>query len=120
MPHSYDLSEIGRYYRTYVEMMVLYDRVLPGKVHRVFHEDLVRDPENEIRRLLAGCGLPFEESCMRFHETGRSVRTSSSEQVRKPIFAPAVEPWRNYEEWLDPLKTALGDALDLYPGVPRF
>jgi predicted Zn-dependent protease len=115
MPHTYDLSEIGRYYREYVELMDLFDAVLPGRVHRVFHENLVRDPESEIRPLLVYCNLPFEKSCLRFHETERGVRTSSSEQVRRPISAPAIEPWRNYEAWLGPLKEALGDMVDRYP-----
>lgn len=120
MPHTYDLTDAGRYYREYVELMAYFDRVLPGRVYRVFHESMVRDTENEIRRLLDFCGLPFEESCLRFHETERGVRTFSSEQVRKPIYAPAVEPWKNFEEWLGPLKEALGDVLDRYPEVPAF
>jgi tetratricopeptide (TPR) repeat protein len=120
MPHTYDLTEVGLFYRNYVELMAHYDRVLPGRVHRVFHENMVRDPEAEIRRLLEYCGLAFEESCLRFYETERGVRTSSSEQVRRPIFAPAVEPWRNYEPWLGPMKAALGDVLDFYPAVPEF
>lgn len=120
MPHSYDLSEVGRYYRNYVELMAHFDRVLPGRVHRVFHEAMVRDSEGEIRRLLEFCGLPFEEQCLRFHETDRGVRTASSEQVRRPIFKEKVEPWTHYDAWLGPLKDALGDVLTLYPDVPDF
>jgi hypothetical protein len=120
MPHTYDLGEVGLFYRNYVDLMVHYDRVLPGRVHRVYHEDMVRDPEAEIRRLLEYCGLPFEESCLRFYETDRGVRTSSSEQVRRPIFTPAVESWQHYEQWLAPMKAALDDVLDAYPGVPEF
>ncbi len=101
---AYDLAEIGAYYRDYVELMAHYDAVLPGRVHRVFHERLVADPERETRALLDYCGLPFEESCLRFYETDRAVRTASSEQVRRPIFTEGVEHWRNYEEWLGPLK----------------
>jgi tetratricopeptide (TPR) repeat protein len=120
MPHTYDLSEVGRYYANYVELMAHFDKVLPGRVHRVFHESMVKDPETEIRRLLDYCGLPFEEQCLRFHENDRGVRTASSEQVRKPIYSATVEPWLNYEPWLEPLKTALGDVLTLYPTVPEF
>jgi hypothetical protein len=120
MPHTYDLVEVGRYYANYVELMAHFDRVLPGRVHRVFHESMVRDSETEIRRLLDYCGLPFEEQCLRFYENDRGVRTASSEQVRRPIYAAAVEPWLNYERWLEPLKTALGDVLTLYPAVPEF
>ncbi len=112
---SYSLEELGRYYRDYVELMAHFDEVLPGRVHRVFYERMVGDTESEIRRLLAYCGLEFEEACLRFNETERAVRTASSEQVRRPIFGDAVEQWRNYEQWLEPLREALGPVLDDYP-----
>jgi hypothetical protein len=117
---AYNQTDIGRYYRDYVETMAHFDRVLPGRVHRVLHEELLRDPENEIRRLLAWCDLPFEEQCLRFYETDRSVRTSSSQQVRQPIQKKAVEPWQRYEAWIQPMKDALGDVLAYYPKVPEF
>jgi len=117
---TYDQTEIGRYYRDYVEAVTHFDIVLRGRVHRVIHEDLVRDPEAEIRRLLEYCELPFEENCLRFYETDRSVRTSSSEQVRQPIQKKTVEAWQHYESWLQPMKDALGDVWTLYPEVPRF
>jgi hypothetical protein len=116
---SYDLEELGLYYRAYVELMAHFDRVSPGSVHRVLHEDLIADPEREIRRLLEFCGLGFERACVEFHKTERSVRTVSSEQVRRPIFADGVDHWRNYEPWLAPLKAALGDVLTSYPQVPQ-
>ncbi len=81
---------------------------------------MVADTENEVRRLLDYCGLPFEESCLRFYENDRVVRTASSEQVRKPIYKEGVDHWRHYEPWLDPLKMALGEVLELYPAVPAF
>jgi hypothetical protein len=109
---TYDLGELGRYYRDYVELMAHFDAVLPGRVHRVHYERMVADTEGEVRRLLAACGLPFEDACLRFNETERAVRTASSEQVRRPIFTDAVEQWRNYEQWLGPLRDALGPALD--------
>ena len=112
---AFDLASIGRYYRDYVELMAHFDSVQPGRVYRVFHENLVGEPEQEIRRLLDACGLPFEEHCLRFYETERAVNTPSSEQVRKPISAESAELWRHYEHWLDPLKTALGDVLETYP-----
>ena len=117
---SYDLTDMGRIYRDYVELMAHYDRVLPGRVHRVIYEDLIADPEREIRNLLEFCALPFEEDCLRPHENRRAVLTSSSEQVRRPISSEAVEHWRRYEAWLGPLKGALGPVLDAYPGVPDF
>ena len=111
---TYDLGELGHYYRDYVELMAHFDDVLPGRVHRVHYERMVADTESEVRRLLAYCGLEFEPACLRFNETERAVRTASSEQVRRPIFSDAVEQWRNYEHWLGPLRDALGPALDEY------
>lgn len=115
---SYDLEEIGRYYRDYVQLMAHFDAVLPGRVHRVTYERLVEDTESEVRRLLEYCGLPVEESCLRFHESRRAVSTPSSEQVRTPIFRDGIDHWRHYEPWLDPLKAQLGELVDVYPGVP--
>jgi tetratricopeptide (TPR) repeat protein len=116
---SYGLENIGRFYREYVALMAHYDAVLPGRVHRVFYERMVEDTENEVRRLLEYCGLPFEERCLRFYENERIVRTASSEQVRRPIYKEGVDHWRHYEPWLDPLKAALGDVLEAYPEVPK-
>ena len=117
---TYSLEDIGRYYADYVALMAHFDAVLPGRVHRVMYERLIEYPEAEIRRLLAYLGLPFEEQCLRFYENARPVRTASSEQVRLPLFADAVEHWRNYEPWLGPLKVALGPVLDSYPAAPPF
>lgn len=117
---TFDLTEFGRYYRDYVELMAHFDEVLPGRIHRVFYEQLVSDTENQVRALLNYCGLPFEESCLRFHETKRAVMTASADQVRQPLFTDAVAQWRNYEAWLGPLKAALGDVLASYPAAPKF
>ena len=117
---TYDLAGMGRYYREYVELMAHFDSVLPGRVHRVTYERMVADPEPEIRKLLEYCGLPFDEACLRFYETDRSIRTASSEQVRQPIYRDAVEHWQNFEPWLAPLKDAIGPVLDSYPAVPEF
>jgi tetratricopeptide (TPR) repeat protein len=108
---SYSLDDIGRFYRSYVELMGHYDRALPGRVYRVNYEKLVSDLEGEVRKLLEYCGLPFEERCLRFHETRRVVQTASSEQVRRPLFAEGVDQWRNFEPWLGELKQALGDVI---------
>jgi hypothetical protein len=105
---TYDLTDLGLYYRDYVTLMAHYDRVLPGRVHRLIYEDLVEDTEGEVRRLLDYCGLPFEPSCLEFHRNDRAVRTVSSEQVRRPIFREGLDQWRAYEPWLGPLKDALG------------
>ena len=111
---SYSQEDLGRYYRDYVELMAHFDTVLPGRVHRVFYEDMVERTEREVRRLLDYCGLPFEDACLSFFENDRPVRTASSEQVRQPIYTSGVDQWRRYEAWLDPLKAALGPALDGY------
>jgi tetratricopeptide (TPR) repeat protein len=117
---TYDLGEIGRYYRDYVELMAHFDTVLPGRVHRVLYENMVEDTEGEVRRLLEYCGLPFEDSVLRFHENQRAVRTASSEQVRQPIFKEGVDHWKHFEPWLAPLKEALGDVVSSYPATPQF
>ncbi len=91
-----------------------WDEVLPGRVLRVLHEDVVDDLEGSVRRLLDHCGLQFEQSCVEFHKTRRNVRTPSSEQVRQPIFRDGLDQWRNYEPWLGLLRAGLGDALDRY------
>jgi tetratricopeptide (TPR) repeat protein len=105
---TYSIDDIARYYRTYVELMAHWDEVLPGKVLRVRHEEVVADLEGNVRRLLAFCGLAFEPQCVEFHKTERSVRTASSEQVRQPIYREGVDQWRNFEPWLGPLRAALG------------
>ncbi len=115
---TYDLAELGAYYRAYVELMAHFDRVLPGRVHRVLYEDMVEDTAAEVRRLLDYCRLPFEPQCLRFYENERAVRTASSEQVRSPIYRGAMEQWRHYEPWLGPLKESLGPMLEAYPQVP--
>jgi tetratricopeptide (TPR) repeat protein len=115
---SYDLTDLGRYYADYVDLMAHFDRTLPGRVHRVIYEDLVADTETEVRRLLAYLDLPFEPACLRFFENPRAVDTPSSEQVRQPIFTDGLDQWRHFEPWLDPLKAALGSVLDAYPAAP--
>ena len=107
---SYDLADLGKYYKAYADLMAHYDAVLPGKVHWVLYEQLVEEPEAEIRKLLAYLELPFEEKCLRFNERERAVRTSSSEQVRMPIFKHSIGSWRKYEPWIAPLKKELGVA----------
>jgi tetratricopeptide (TPR) repeat protein len=111
---TYSIEDIARYYRTYLELMRHWDRVLPGRILRIQHEDVVEDLEGNVRRILNFCGLEFEQECIEFHKTERSVRTASSEQVRQPIFREGLDQWTNFEPWLTPLKVALGDALNHY------
>ena len=108
---TYSITDIARYYRTYLELMRHWEMVLPGRVLRVQHEEVVDDLEGNVRRILDFCGLDFEPGCVEFHKTERSIRTASSEQVRQPIFREGLDQWKNYEPWLEPLKHALGDAL---------
>jgi tetratricopeptide (TPR) repeat protein len=110
--HSFSQAAMGRYYDDYVAAMRHFDAVLPGRVYRLIHDDLVDDLEGEVRRLLDYLGLPFEENCLRFFETKRAVHTPSSEQVREPINRKGFGRWRSYEPWLGPLKDALGETLD--------
>jgi tetratricopeptide (TPR) repeat protein len=106
---TYDIEDIARYYRSYVQLTRHWDEALPGKVLRIQYEDVVTDLERNVRRILEFCGLPFEPACLAFHKTERSVRTASSEQVRKPIFREGVDQWRHFEPWLGSLRSALGD-----------
>jgi hypothetical protein len=111
---TYSIRDIARYYRTYLELMRHWDAVLPGRILRIWYEDVVEDVERNVRLILEFCGLEFEPACLEFYKTERSVRTASSEQVRQPIFRDGLFQWRNYEPWLGPLKESLDDALIRY------
>ncbi len=104
---TYGLTEVGQYYSDYVALMDHWEEVLPGKVLRVQHEDVLDDLEGQTRRMLDYLALPFEEQCLDFHKTRRAVRTASSEQVRQPINRSGQNAWKPYEPWLGPLKAAL-------------
>ena len=108
---SYGLEELGAYYRDYIRLMEHWDNVLPGKVLNVQHEDVINDLEGQVHRMLDYLNLPFEDQCISFHENRRSVRTASSEQVRKPINTDGVGKWKSYAKDLLPLAHALGDDL---------
>ena len=105
---TYDLAAMGRNYVLYRGLMDHWDQLLPGRVIHVQHEDLLEDPENQIRRLVAACGLEWDDACLRFHENTRAVRTSSASQVRRPLFKTSVARWKPYERYLTPLFEALG------------
>ena len=110
--YTYDLTEIGRYTRDYTALMTHFDAVLPGHVRRIRYEDMVQAPEQEIRSLLSYCGVTFEEACLRFWETPRSVQTPSAQQVRQPIYRDGLDHWRRYTPFLAPLRAALGPLAD--------
>jgi len=116
---TYGLEDIGRYYADYVGAMDHYERVLPGRIHRVIHEQLLDDPEREVRAMLASLGLGFEDACLEFHRSSRPVRTASSEQVRRPINRDGVGQWLAFEPWLGPLRQALGDLPETYAERPK-
>ena len=111
---SYNIDDVARYYRTYLEIMQHWNVVLPRQILTVHHEDVVDDIEGSVRHILDFCGLPFEPACLEFHKTPRNVRTASSEQVRQPISREGIDQWRHYEPWLGSLRAALGDAVTSY------
>lgn len=111
---TYGLDHIGRYYADYVRAMDHYDRVLPGRIHRVIHERLLDEPEGEVRAMLEYLGLSFEKACLEFHRNTRAVRTASSEQVRRPINRDGMGQWEPYAQWLGPLRETLGDLVTTY------
>lgn len=116
---TYDMDELVMYYRQYHEIMRHWHRVLPGKVLDVHYEETVGDLESQVRCILAHCGLPFEEACLRFHETNRAVRTASSEQVRQPLYTRALGTWRHYEKHLRPWQEELADIIAELPESVR-
>jgi tetratricopeptide (TPR) repeat protein len=118
MNFSYDLRELAGYLRHYALSLQQFDRALPGRVHRVYYEQLVRDPKTELTKVLGRCGLPFDEACLRFYENPRVVKTISSEQVRRPLYGDALEQWRHFEAWLQPLAEELRPLIADYPVEP--
>lgn len=116
---TYDMYELAHYYQQYHQIMKHWHRVLPGKVLDVHYEETVGDLESQVRRILAHCGLPFEEACLRFHETNRAVRTASSEQVRQPLYTRALGTWRRYEKHLGLWQEELADVIAELPESVR-
>jgi len=112
--HTYNLAELGRYYRCYQALMEHWQRVLPiGRILEVRYEDVVADLESQGRRIIGHCGLDWDPSCLAFHKTQRAVRTASSVQVRQPLYDTAIGRWRAYESFLEPLLR----ELDLRPST---
>ena len=114
-PFTYDLFELGEFYLEYERLMDHWNEVLPGKMLRVQYEDVVTDLEAQVRRILNYCDLPWNDACLKFYETDRAVKTASSEQVRKPIYASSMHRWRNYQEQLQPLIEVLEPLLRTLP-----
>jgi len=105
---AYDMGELGRFYNLYRGVMAHWETVLPGRVFDIGYEDLVSDQETGSRALLEYCGLEWDDACLAFHKTDRTVVTNSSAQVRKPIYRDSVRSWKRYEDQLAPLIEALG------------
>ncbi len=101
-------------YKSYMDIMDHYEKVAPGNILTVYYENLVQDTENQIRRMLDYISLPFEKRCLDFYKTKRPIKTPSAEQVRQPIYKDGLEHWKNYEEFLQPLKQELGEHLFVY------
>jgi len=109
---TYDLAELGRYYRCYVELMAYWRRALPpGSMLDVSYEELVNDLPSQARRMIDYCGLPWDDRCISFHKTNRPIKTASSVQARQPLFRSSLQRWRNYEACLGPLLHELRDIL---------
>lgn len=105
---SYELGELGRFYRLYQELMQHWRTVLPaGRMLEIQYENLITDTEIQTRRLLEFCGLPWDDRCLRFNETRRAVKTASLAQVRQPIYTSSKGRWQHYREYLEPLERAL-------------
>lgn len=116
---TYDMFELTDYYNEYCQTMDHWNEVLPGKVLDVHYEETVTDLEGQVARILEHCGLPFEEQCVRFHETKRAIKTASSEQVRQPIYQGGMGKWRKYESHLDEWLEELGPVIDDLPDVVK-
>ena len=111
--YTYDLSELARFYRAYETLMAHWRAVLPaGLMIEVQYEDVVAELEDQARRIIAHCGLAWNDACLAFHKTRRPVRTSSVAQVRQPIYRSSIGRWRPYREHLRPLLLELGINAD--------
>ena len=110
--YSYDLDDLGQYYRMFVEMIDFWREVNPDGFYEIWYEDLISNPEEETRKLIAACDLEWEDACLNFHQNKRKVNTLSVFQVRQPIYKSSVKAWQRYEEDLKPLFKSLGDLAD--------
>ena len=108
---TYDLYELGRFYRAYSLMMDHWKKVLPkGSFYEIEYEKLIEDTDAEARKLVEYCGLEWDDKCLEFHKHERSIRTASVTQVRQPIYKSSVARWKKYEKYVEPLIKGLGEA----------
>ena len=101
---TYDLDDIARYYKDYLKIMDFWNSCFPGSIHTVMYEDVIENPESEVKSMIDFLGLEFQESCLSFYESKRPVKTASSEQVRQPIYKSALNYWKNFDTDLIELK----------------
>ena len=106
-PYMYDLKELGEYYRLYEDLMGFWHERYPGFVHDIQYEELVQNPESEIKKVLKYCDLPWDPECLEFHKSSRPVLTASSQQVKQPIYSSAIQGWKHYEPYVNDLIEAL-------------
>ena len=104
------MTELGRYYRLYLQLMQHWHKLIPGFVYDLSYEGLVQESEKEIKALLDFCGLEWDEKCLDFHKTKRMVKTISLNQVRKPIYKDSLQLWQKYDDNLKPLRRILEDG----------
>ena len=116
---TYDMLDLAHYYQQYDAMIKHWHQVLPGKILDVHYEQTVDDLETQVRRVLDFCELPFEQSCIDFHQTERAIKTASSEQVRQPIYKGALGTWRRYEQFLGLWQEQLGDIIEELPPTSK-
>ena len=105
--YSYDMSELGQYYRMYLGLMDYWRDTLPGFIYDQSYEDLVRSQQEQVSKLLQHCGLDWDDACVDFHKNRRKVKTATNAQVRRPIYDDSVDLWTRYEKQLEPLKIAI-------------
>ncbi len=105
--YAYDMVELGQYYNLYRDLMAHWEKVLPGFMYTLRYEEMISDQQNQTKRLLDFCGLPWDEACLAFHKTERRVSTASLAQVRQPIYKDSVELWKRYEKQLEPLRKTI-------------
>ena len=107
--YAYDMRELGQYYKLYLDLMIHWRSIFPGFIYDIRYEDLVSDQEEQTRKLLTFCNLPWDESCLSFYKTKRRVATASTIQVSRPIYRDSVQLWKKYGSQLEPLQNALNE-----------
>mgnify|MGYP001593677289 CR=1 FL=1 len=103
MDFSYTLQGLGRYYCLYRDLMQHWHNVLPGSIYDVRYEDLVHDQKSVTEHLLSYCKLPWEDTCLHYHQTDRVVSTASALQVKRPIYKTSIKAWERFAPYVEEL-----------------